>query len=121
MRSSAFSRFGAVVLAALLAGCAGTYSSLTLAPGEGFTLGGEGDGAFQIELENEGDAPVEVSERRADGSFMKIGTLAPGASQSARFSAGSAAVLTNRSSVEARVSAEIRGGGDLGMRTTSAE
>ena len=106
----------------ILSGCAaGTYSSLTLAPGERFTLGGEGDGAFRVELRNEGGAPVELSEQTASGALPPLGTLEPGASRSAQFAAGSAAVLTNRSDVEARVAAEIRGGGDLGMRTSAAQ
>jgi hypothetical protein len=106
-------------LLALLAGCAPTHSSLTLAPGERFELGGPGDGAFRVELTNEGDVPVSVAEQRS-GELVPLAELAPGETQTVRFEAGSAAVLTNTSGGEARIAAEIRGGA-LTMRATGGD
>ena len=101
-----------------VAGCGPTYSSLTLEPGARFVLGGPGDGAFRVELQNEGAAPITLAEQTPDGESVALGVLEPGEARSAQFGAGSAAVLTNGSDVEGRVNAEIRGGGDLSMSTT---
>ena len=104
-----------------LAACSPTTSSLTLQPGERFILGGPGDGAFRIELANEGAVAVDVAEQRLGGDVVALGVLEPGASLEASFAAGAAAVLSNPSASAARVRAEIRGGGDLSMVATEAD
>lgn len=106
-----------LVLLAALAGCAPTHSGLTIPPGQRFSLGGDGDGSFRVEICNRGAAPVMLGEVRHDGQTIDLGVLEPGASRAVQFGAGSAALLTNRTNVEARVAAVVRGLGELTMQT----
>jgi len=108
------------LLAGLATGCGTTHSSLHIAPGERFVLGGESRFAFWVELRNEGDVPVGVSRRTTEGSLVSLGDLGPSEALSARFGPGTAAVLTNGSDAEARIRATIRSVAELGMRYEGA-
>lgn len=105
------------LLALLLAlgGCGSIHSGLTIEPGTQFVLGGPRNGSFSAELANVGAVAVDVLEVTASGDTVEVEVLAPGASATARFARGSAALLRNRSDRDASVDAVIRGDTDLGM------
>ena len=105
-------------LALVLSACGTIRSTIGVAPGEQFVLGGEQDGAFTASLANVGAVAVDVAERTAEGETRVIATLPPGETTEARFAPGSAALLINRTEREARVRGTIRGDTDLGMRYT---
>ena len=107
-------------LAALVA-CSSTTSGLTIAPRSQFVLGGDESGRFVVDLVNKGEAPVEVAEVTRHGDTLAVATLSPADSTRARFAAGSAALLANRSDRVAHVRAVIRGDTDLGMRSVPVD
>ena len=104
-------------LAVAATGCA-TVTTIGIEPGEQFVLGGRQGGTFQAQLENRGEGPVRVAEVTATGDTVLVAELAPGASATATFSEGSAALLINRGAQQATIRGRIRGGGTLGMRYT---
>ncbi|MCC3159313.1 DoxX family protein [Hymenobacter sp. 15J16-1T3B] len=95
------------------------HSDLLLAPGKVFVLGGGQEAAFRVAAHNVGQAAVDVQERGADGQLGTSSVLAPGARTMLRFAAGSAAILTNATPAQARLSLRISGGAGLGMRYES--
>ena len=100
----------------LLPGCVGIESGLRISPGERFVLGGEQRGAYRVDARNIGDATVVVAEVVAGGDTVALGRLAPGAQQTLRFRAGSAALLENASGELAELRLSITGDTNLGMR-----
>jgi hypothetical protein len=91
-------------------------SDLRVPPGGTFVLGGGDSGSFRVTATNVGRVAVTLGERRADGTEA-YRALAPGARARVRFAAGSAALVVNCNSAEARLDARIVGGGEgMGMR-----
>lgn len=108
----------ALVAAALcLQGCGTINSTLSLAPGKQFVLGGGQRGAFKVEAENVGDTPVDISIRRDDEAASALGRLEPGRTDTIRFPAGTAAVVASASETQpASLRVRVTGDTDLGMR-----
>lgn len=104
------------VLSSLLVGCHRLNSLTTIQPGRRFELGGNRNGAFTARLQNVGRVPVEITERRGDGTSVAMGTFRPGRQQTVRFSAGSAALFNNPSVQPAQLRLVVTGDTDLSMR-----
>ena len=102
-------------LAVLAGGCGGIRSGLHIEPGSTFRLGGEQRGAFRVDAFNPSGATVQILEITARRDTLAVVTLARGQSASARFAAGSAALLVNADSLEALLSLKITGDTHLGM------
>ena len=99
------------------AGCQTIRSDLRVPAGATFVLGGGDSGSFRVTATNVGPVAVTLVERKGDGTEADRGTLAPGARAEARFAAGSAALVVNRTESDARIDARIVGGGEgMGMR-----
>ena len=105
-----------ILLLALLAGCntslSSLHSDLTVQPGKQFVLGGNQKGAFTVQASNKGQVPVTLSERRADGQTVALGTFNPGGRQTIRFAAGSAVLVNNQSAQPARLDLTVTGDKD---------
>lgn len=84
-------------------------SALTVQPGKQFKLGGNQKGAFTVQVRNVGNVPVTISERRANGQEITLGTFQPRAKQTVRFSAGSAALVDNASNQSAQLNLVVTG------------
>lgn len=108
-------------LVLLASGCGTIRSTVGIDPGETFVLGGGQAGAFSAELLNVGTVSVGIAEVLASGDTLVVATLASGEGTRARFAAGSAALLVNRSAREAAVQAVVRGDTNLGMRYTPVD
>lgn len=91
-------------------------TNLTIPSGEMFVLGGGQTGAFSAFLRNDGRVGIEIAEVTAAGDTVRVGTLLPDAVTTARFAAGSAALLRNPGGSRAQVWAEVTGDTGLGMR-----
>lgn len=91
-------------------------SDLTVQPGTRFNLGGNQNGAFTVRIQNKGRVPVTILERRADGQEITLGTFRPGAGQTVRFSAGSAALVDNATTQSARLDLTVTGDTNLSMQ-----
>ena len=100
----------------LATGCSTIRSGLEIEPGATFVLGGEQRGAFTVEILNTGEAAVSVSEVRASGDTLRVASVAPGESASARFARGSAALLTNAGPRPASLDVTVTGDTNLGTR-----
>lgn len=100
-----------ILLATTLAGCSANvvHSALTVQPGRQFELGGNQKGAFRVQARNVGNVPVSLTERRADGRTVALGTFAPGSGQTIRFAAGSAALVGNASTRPAQLKLVVTG------------
>ncbi|MEM1055808.1 MAG: hypothetical protein AAGI52_09785 [Bacteroidota bacterium] len=96
-------------------------TNLTIPVGEMFVLGGGQENPFTAMLRNDGGATVRISEITAAGDTVSVGSLAPDATTTAFFGAGSTALLINTSDERARVWAEVTGDTNLGMRYVPAE
>ena len=91
-------------------------SGLRVPAGGTFVFGGGDSGSFRVTATNVGTVSVTLGERRADGTEA-YRVLAPGARARVRVAAGSAALVVNCNSAEARLDARIVGGGEgMGMR-----
>ena len=66
------------VLITLPVGCDNITSGLQIDPGQRFNLGGNGNGAFRVEVQNRGDVPVELLAEPADGPLVPVAEIAPG-------------------------------------------
>ena len=104
------------LLTTVLMGCNALNSALTVQPGKQFELGGNRNEAFTVRAQNIGDVPVTLTERRANGQTVALGTFAPGGQQTIRFSAGSAALIDNPSTKPAQLRLTVTGDTDLSMR-----
>lgn len=104
-----------LLIACLACGCGTIRSQIEIDPGDQFVLGGSQRGAFMVDLLNVGAAPVDVVEVSPIGDSLLIARLVPGASASAAFQAGAAALIINRSTLATAVQATIRGDTNLGM------
>lgn len=103
----------------VLTSCANSVlqSALTVQPGRQFQLGGNQRGAFTVQATNKGGVPVTLSERRADGQTVALGTFGAGDRQTIRFAAGSAVLIDNRSAQPAQLNLTVTGDkGNLIMR-----
>jgi hypothetical protein len=87
-------------------------SALTVRPGKQFELGGNQRGAFTVQARNVGPVSVALSERRADGQIVPLGTFAPRSEKTIRFAAGSAALVTNSSTEVAQLNLTVTGDKD---------
>lgn len=110
-----------ILLPVLLASCNRNVlqSALTVQPGKQFELGGNQTGAFVVKAHNVGDVSVTLSERRANGQTVAIGTFAPGNRQTIRFAAGSAALVDNLTPKAAQLNLIVTGDKNLSMRERS--
>ena len=107
--------FFAGFLAFCLFSCNTFKSDLSIQPGKRFELGGNRNGSFTVQLRNNGNVPVSVAERRANGQSVELGIFSPGDLQSVRFSAGSTALIDNVSEKPARLSLTVSGDKNLNM------
>ncbi|HZH95249.1 MAG TPA: hypothetical protein VEY06_05155 [Flavisolibacter sp.] len=103
------------LMALCMAACSMLKSDLTVQPGKQFELGGNQNGSFAVQVENRGNVPVTITERKAGGENISLGVFEPGAQQTIRFSAGSAAVVTNESKKPARLFLTVSGDKNLSM------
>lgn len=108
-----------IVLAFALAGCSRLVSDLTVQPGKQFRLGGNQNGDFTVQLRNNGQVPVTVSEQPADGMPVVLGTFRPGEGKTVRFAAGSAALVDNATNKPARLTLVVTG--DKGLNMTEID
>jgi hypothetical protein len=107
-RPLALSLFAAFCCACLPA-CGGLHSDLTVPTRETFVLGGGQNGSFKVKAKNKGNVAVSVAARSATGTVTDLGTLAPGSTQSLNFPAGSAALIRNASTANARLDLHVTG------------
>jgi hypothetical protein len=92
-------------------------SDLTIQPGKQFQLGGNQNKAFTVRLQNVGDVPVKVAERKGSGASVPLGAFAPGEQKTILFSAASAVLIDNASATKpARLLLVVSGDTDLTMR-----
>ena len=99
-----------------MASCNALKSALTVQPGQQFELGGNQNGAFTVSVNNVGNVPVTISERKASGQREVRGTFRPGDRQTVRFESGSAALVDNASSRPARLDLVVTGDKNLSMK-----
>jgi hypothetical protein len=89
-------------------------SATTIPPFKNFELGGNGNGAFSVEVRNVGKKPVTISQRQSDGKVTLLGQLNSGAKLIFQFSEGSTAIFTNTSNQSAELGLKVVG--DMNLR-----
>lgn len=106
-----------VLATVLLATSCNRLGSLTtIQTGKQFELGGNPHGAFTARLQNVGDVPVTITERRIDGQRLDRGKFEPGDQQTVRFAPGSAVLIDNAAGQPAQLHLVITGDKNLRMR-----
>jgi uncharacterized membrane protein YphA (DoxX/SURF4 family) len=98
----------------VVAGCSfdHLHSDLTIEPGKQFLLGGTQRGAFKVVAKNKGTEVVEIKEQLRNGGTISKATLKPGRQGVLRFAQGSAAVLLNLGTTDARLDLTVTGDND---------
>lgn len=96
--------------------CATLNSDLTIQPGRRFELGGNQAGSFTVRLQNVGEVPVTIVEKKATGDSAALGSFAPGEQNTISFAPQSAVFINNATLKPARLFLVISGDKDLSMR-----
>lgn len=107
-----------LLLLLALFGCADITSQTIIDPGKQFVLGGQQRGAFRVAAHNVGPVPVNVAERRPDGTLAERGRLEPGGRATLAFAAGSAALVRNLGERQAKLDFKLSGDVSFGMGMT---